>query len=99
MILLTCHFLDFGYFGLHKPKESDNHQLVENLRVSAGKKSTLASTFFWRCSKDKQTSYFHYLGHAWLQHTKMTYQAAENFDVYLHPRFRPFLSRFGSVSP
>ena len=46
------------------------YQLVENLCLSAGKKSTSSPMLFWRYWKDMQIS-FGYFGYAWLHTPKM----------------------------
>ena len=52
-----------GMPGYAHPKWSMNLQKI--LCLSAGIKSTSSCSFSWRYSKDIQTSYFGYFGHAW----------------------------------
>ena len=46
--------------------------------LSACKKSTSFSRFFWRYCKDMQTSYFGHFGHAWPHTSKMTASILRN---------------------
>ena len=54
----------FGMLGYAYPK--CYYKITEHFCLSAGKKSTLSSIFFWRYCKDMQTTYFGYFGQAWL---------------------------------
>ena len=51
--------------------------------LSAGKRTTSSSTFFWKYSKDVQTSYFGYSGHA---HPRWQYQLVKNLMFLSMPK-------------
>ena len=50
--------------------------------LSSGKRATSSSMFFWRYYKDMQTSYFGFLGHAWLRTLKMIMPTCRNFCCF-----------------
>ena len=58
--------------------------------LSAGKRTTSSSMFFWKYSKDVQTSYFGYSDLAWIRAPKMAISTYRKFDVSLHTKKKHF---------
>ena len=62
--------------------------------LSAGKKSTLSFTFSLRYSKDLQTSYFGYFGHAWLSTRNLIVSTSGKFWCFACQKWTSTFSSF-----